>query len=71
MRNEIEQYRDATNGLNVVRVKQVTTKQTNVTQKKILRHISGIQFRAREASHTDFVHEERHMDVLLETPPPR
>ena len=24
----------------------------------------------REASHIDFVHEKRHMDVLLETPPP-
>ena len=25
----------------------------------------------REASHIDFVHEKRHMDVLLETPPPK
>ena len=24
----------------------------------------------REASHIDFVHEKRHMDVLLETPSP-
>ena len=24
----------------------------------------------REASHIDFVHEKRHMDVLLESPPP-
>ena len=25
--------------------------------------------RGREASHIDIVHEKRHMDVLLETPP--
>ena len=29
-----------------------------------------LNFLLREASHIDFVHEKRHTDVLLETPPP-
>ena len=29
-----------------------------------------LDLKCREASHIDFVHEKRHMDVFLETPPP-
>ena len=29
-----------------------------------------IKLLLRKAPHIDFVHEKRHMDVLLETPPP-
>ena len=38
----------------------------------VLRYVlpSYILTTFREASHIDFVHEKRHMDVLLETPTP-
>ena len=39
---------------------------TNGTNQKI----SFANMSLREASQIDFVHEQRHMDVLLETPPP-
>ena len=39
------------------------------TSAKITKHINVLQSCIREASHIDFVHEKRHMDVLLETPP--
>ena len=41
----------------------------SVSKKNIVQRYKRAYFSVREASHIDTVHEKRHMDVRLETPP--